>query len=45
MDPAMALPNPVTRTAAVSDFNALVREHQAMVFSLAYHFLGDHPAA
>jgi len=45
MDPAMALPNPVTTTAAISDFNALVREHQAMVFSMAYHFLGDRSAA
>jgi RNA polymerase sigma-70 factor (ECF subfamily) len=25
----------------VSDFDALVREHQSMVFSLAYHFLHD----
>src|ERR1019366_3943480 len=45
MDPAMALPNPGTTTAATSDFNALVREHQAMVFSVAYHFLGDRAAA
>jgi RNA polymerase sigma-70 factor, ECF subfamily len=45
MDPAMALPNPGTATAATSDFNALVREHQAMVFSVAYHFLGDRAAA
>jgi RNA polymerase sigma-70 factor, ECF subfamily len=45
MDPAMALPNPVTTTAAALDFAALVREHQAMVFSLAYHFLGERAAA
>jgi RNA polymerase sigma-70 factor, ECF subfamily len=45
MDPAMALPNSVTTTATISDFAVLVREHQAMVFSLAYHFLGDRTAA
>jgi len=27
------------------DFDALVREHQSMVFSLAYHFLRDRQAA
>lgn len=27
--------------AGVSDFAAVVREHQAMVFSIAYHFLHD----
>ncbi len=45
MDPAMALPNPVLTAAGTLDFNALVREHQAMVFSVAYHFLGDRAAA
>ena len=27
------------------DFNALVREHQAMVYSVAWHFLHDRPLA
>jgi RNA polymerase sigma-70 factor (ECF subfamily) len=45
MDPAMVLPNPVTTTAAALDFATLVGEHQAMVFSLAYHFLGERAAA
>jgi len=31
--------------AAGLDFDALVREHQSMVFSLAYHFLHDRLAA
>jgi len=31
--------------AAGLDFDALVREHQSMVFSLAYHFLHDRQAA
>ena len=30
---------------AACDFDALVRQHQAMVFSLAYHFLHDRAAA
>jgi RNA polymerase sigma-70 factor, ECF subfamily len=45
MDPAMALPNPAAITEATSDFTTLVREHQSMVFSLAYHFLRDRAAA
>jgi RNA polymerase sigma-70 factor (ECF subfamily) len=31
--------------AAVLDIDALVREHQSMVFSMAYHFLHDRAAA
>jgi RNA polymerase sigma-70 factor, ECF subfamily len=31
--------------AKVADFDDLVREHQSMVFSLAYHFLHDRAAA
>lgn len=30
---------------AVCDFDALVKEHQSMVFSLAYHFLHDRGVA
>ncbi len=30
---------------AAADFDALVREHQSMVFSLAYHFLHDRAVA
>ena len=30
---------------AVDTFEAAVREHQAMVFSVAYHFLQDHAVA
>ncbi len=35
------------RTVVDADraFEAAVREHQAMVYSVAYHFLEDHPAA
>jgi len=29
----------------VADFEGMVREHQSMVFSIAYHFLHDRPAA
>jgi RNA polymerase sigma-70 factor (ECF subfamily) len=28
-----------------ADFEGIVREHQSMVFSIAYHFLRDRPAA
>ena len=28
-----------------TDFEGIVREHQSMVFSIAYHFLHDRPAA
>ena len=28
-----------------ADFEGMVREHQSMVFSIAYHFLHDRPAA
>ncbi|HUA59079.1 MAG TPA: sigma-70 family RNA polymerase sigma factor [Verrucomicrobiae bacterium] len=31
--------------AGTLDFAALVREHQSMVFSVAYHFLHDRPVA
>jgi RNA polymerase sigma-70 factor (ECF subfamily) len=31
--------------AAALDFTAMVREHQAMVFSIAYHFLRDRALA
>ena len=41
----MALANAAPTLAETSDFTALVREHQAMVFSLAYHFLGERAAA
>jgi RNA polymerase sigma-70 factor, ECF subfamily len=44
MNPATALTNPAT-TAENFDFTFLVHEHQTMVFSLAYHFLGDRAAA
>lgn len=45
MDSAMALTKPVATLVETADFAALVREHQSMVFSLAYHFLGDRAAA
>jgi RNA polymerase sigma-70 factor (ECF subfamily) len=32
-------------TPVRGDFEAIVREHQSMVFSIAYHFLHDRPAA
>ena len=39
----------LTRTSGKAkealDFEAVVREHQSMVFSLAYHFLRDHALA
>ena len=38
-DSAQARPEPAL------DFETLVRRHQAMVFSIAYHFLQDRPAA
>ena len=34
-----------SRAAAGCDFDALVREYQSMVFSLAYHFLHERQAA
>jgi RNA polymerase sigma-70 factor (ECF subfamily) len=34
-----------TAAAAPGAFEAAVREHQAMVYSVAYHFLQDHSAA
>lgn len=34
-----------SETANRSDFAGVVREHQAMVFSIAYHFLHDRAAA
>src|SRR5579884_1797154 len=34
-----------TAVANTFDFEALVREHQSMVYSLAYHFLHDRGAA
>lgn len=39
----MGEPKPAARWAA--DFSALVREHQAMVYSLAYHFFRERTAA
>ncbi len=45
MDPAIALAKAVSATTEASDFTALVRVHQAMVFSIAFHFLGDRAAA
>ena len=53
MPTACAPPEPVAADAALvrarqgdaTAFEALVREHQAMVFSLAYHFSGDRAAA
>ena len=43
----MGEPKPAAKSAAkwAADFSALVREHQAMVFSLAYHFFGERAAA
>jgi len=41
----MALANAVPARAEASDFTLLVREHQAMVFSVAYHFLSDRAVA
>jgi RNA polymerase sigma-70 factor (ECF subfamily) len=32
-------------TPVSGDFEGIVREHQSMVFSIAYHFLHDRPAA
>src|ERR1035441_2432174 len=32
-------------TPVRADFEGIVREHQNMVFSIAYHFLHDRPAA
>jgi RNA polymerase sigma-70 factor (ECF subfamily) len=45
MDPAMALPNTEAVAADTWDFTALVRQHQAMVFSVAFHFLGNRALA
>jgi RNA polymerase sigma-70 factor, ECF subfamily len=44
MEHAMGLRNPAI-AAPEWEFGVLVREHQAMVFSLAYHFLHDRAAA
>lgn len=41
MDPAMAIANPQAATASTGEFADLVRLHQAMVFSIAYHFTGN----
>ena len=41
----MVRANPVVAATDLGDFAALVREHQAMVFSLAYHFLRERAAA
>ena len=41
MEPAMAIPNPEAATAETVDFAHLVRLHQSMVFSVAYHFVGN----
>ena len=44
---ATVAPQPVSvdSTAAPPDFETAVREHQAMVFSLAFHFLRDRAVA
>jgi len=41
----MAEDEPMTRTQAVGQFEALVRRHQSMVFSIAYHLLHDRALA
>lgn len=41
----MASPSLVETTTETPDFTELVETHQAMVFSLAYHFLHDRAAA
>jgi RNA polymerase sigma-70 factor (ECF subfamily) len=45
MEPAMALPNAAAVTAGTWDFSTLVRQHQSMVFSLAYYFLRERGTA
>lgn len=37
--------SPAKAVMPVPDFEGIVREHQSMVFSIAYHFLHDRPAA
>ncbi len=41
----MSLPNPAASETGVPDFSVLMREHRAMVFSLACYFLRDRAAA
>ncbi|HEV2444470.1 MAG TPA: sigma-70 family RNA polymerase sigma factor, partial [Candidatus Sulfopaludibacter sp.] len=47
MTPSLAQHAALGRAAVDSDraFESAVRQHQAMVFSVAYHFLQDHAAA
>ena len=45
MEPVMVGTNPVAAARDLRDFTALVQEHRAMVFSLAYHFLRERAAA
>jgi RNA polymerase sigma-70 factor (ECF subfamily) len=40
-----AAPNAANEPGRLPDFAKLVREHQAMVFSIALHYLHDHSAA
>lgn len=42
---AMALPTVMPISAEVADFTELIESHQAMVFSIAYHFLRDRAVA
>jgi RNA polymerase sigma-70 factor, ECF subfamily len=42
---AEGAPEGAAQALSTLDFGALVDEHQAMVFSVAYHFLHDRPAA
>jgi len=45
MEPVVVEANPVKAAVDLHDFPVLVQEHQAMVFSLAYHFLRERAAA
>ncbi|MGA2595155.1 MAG: sigma-70 family RNA polymerase sigma factor [Bryobacteraceae bacterium] len=42
---ALQMPQRAPSTAGALDFAGLVRQHQAMVFSVAWHFLRDHALA
>ncbi len=42
---AAGIPRVVPEAERAREFERAVREHQAMVFSVAYHFLQDHAAA
>ena len=41
----MEMVSPVALIGDVGDFSSLLRQHQSMVFSLAFHFLRDRQAA